>query len=199
MADNDQCTPFFYMRACYSKADSERHGRPMYHNREYVQILIPGEIGEAPDRPVKQEDIDRWPEQYKRWKEKQEQVSDGTPLEYWPELSPQSNPAFIETLHALNIFTVEQLAELSEEGLHQIGMGARELQKKAHRFVNSGENAEELRARIEELEKTLAERDKEIASLKSNKGNTKASSTKKRGRPPKSQSKRTQATQDSES
>ncbi|MEH7838012.1 hypothetical protein V7796_20365 [Rhizobium laguerreae] len=66
-------------------------------------------------------DKQRFSDAYKRFKEgaaAREQLT-GTPLSQWPYLKPSQ----IKELEAVNIYTVEQLAALSDTVKQKIGMG----------------------------------------------------------------------------
>lgn len=154
MADEDNVIPHFHMKAVYLKNKSEQAGRPIYEDREYVQILIPGNKTEMPDIPVNDQHKERWPDQYKRFKSKQEQVNEGTPLEEWPQMTP----ARVSALKDSNIFTVEQLANVPDSQAKSVGPDFQTLKKKAQGYLDSAdgsvahEKVEQLQERIRELE-----------------------------------------------
>ena len=58
-------------------------------------------------------------------------VLSGTPLKQWP----RADRGLVATLAALNIHSVEQLAEISDGNLQNIGIGARELREQAKAFL----------------------------------------------------------------
>ena len=70
-------------------------------------------------------------ESYKRWKAGQEMPVSGTPIKSWPVISP----AQVEILLRVGLRTVEDLADLNDEGLRKIGMGAVELKNKAKNWM----------------------------------------------------------------
>lgn len=76
-----------------------------------------------------------WVEQYKKqygaWKNGQELPVNGTPIRGWGVISPAKQ----ETLIAMHILTVEDLAEINDEGVKRIGMGAVELKTKAKAWL----------------------------------------------------------------
>ncbi len=93
----------------------------------------------------------------------------GTPVKDWPSLSP----AEVKMLLDINIRTVEELAECSEEGVMRIGMGGRALKQKAKAWLESANDigkvaaeVEKLRVRNEELEARDTERELEFSKLK---------------------------------
>lgn len=73
----------------------------------------------------------QWAEQYreayKLFLKGQEQPLNGTPIKGWGVISPAQQ----EVLIHMNVFTVEDLAGINDEGLRRIGMGGMELKNKA--------------------------------------------------------------------
>lgn len=105
-----------------------------FHEREYVEILQAGDVKSAPIRRVTPEWLqanDQFRPAYDAWKRGQQVSATGTPLEDWTGIGR----AQVVQAKSLNIFTVEQLAELDDHGLRNLGMGARELQEKAKLFL----------------------------------------------------------------
>lgn len=104
----------------------------------------------------------------KMYKEQQEIPENGTPVKNWPAVSPSQ----VKMLLDLNIRTVEDLAQATEEALNRIGMGARALKSKAQAWLDSsggqGKLAgelESLRVRNEELEARDAAREEQLRTL----------------------------------
>lgn len=84
---------------------------------------------------------------------------DGTPIRTWPVVQPSQAKLLLD----LNIYTVEQLAELTEEGLNALGMGARALKAKAVAWLDSAGDQGKLSAELANLRlqvETLSARDK---------------------------------------
>lgn len=155
----DEARPHFYFKAKQHKAKSVQEGRPIFRQLPYVKILIPGDSRNIVDRPVNDTDKKRWPREWRSFEERQENVEEGTPIQEWPFL----NVAQVAEFTAMNIRTVEQLANLSDTGLDRIGTGARALQARAKSFLkpaaeNEVAQREEKQAmlrRISELEAKL--------------------------------------------
>lgn len=105
---------------------------------------------------------------YKEWKEGREAPLSGTALSNWPGISP----AQLRMLADLRVHTVEDLAALTEEGIHHLGMGARALKDRAAAFLSTsadtGKVAEEnarLKADLEAATETLATLEGRIKQL----------------------------------
>lgn len=135
--------------------DPERslsEGRPCFKEIEVVTIHIAG--GDIRHRPVIYEstphqpsDLERFPKQWAAFKNKAVQANEGTPLEEWPPLSK----SMVHELKAMNIFTVEALANLPDGKL--TWMGARDLQQKAKLYIDSAKSDAPLLAMKEENDK----------------------------------------------
>lgn len=100
------------------EVEIEGAGRPIFDQMDYIFIAAPGDKTSIARRPAWKDprapnsDINRFPEKWKLYKAGagQQQLV-GTRLEFWPVL----HSAQVAELKALNIFTVEQLAELNDE------------------------------------------------------------------------------------
>lgn len=158
----DRVIPMFHMQAVQNRYRTKVEGRPIYEDKEYVQILIPGNKCDIIDRPVQDKDIERWPEQYRRFKERKEQAVEGTPLEAWPEMTP----ARIAALKDAHVQTVDQLANLPDSAKSTIGPDFHMLKQKAKRFLEGAE-ASSLQEQIEVLQqqiRVLQEENRDLAA-----------------------------------
>jgi len=131
--DQDNSIPVFYVKAVQHNFRSQEEGRPIFVDKDYVRIIIPGDTRSEVDREVQDKDKDRWPEQWRRFKEDAEEATDGTPLEQWPAVSVSQ----VAELKAKKIRTVEQLAGVSDGQLQNLGLGARQLRDRAKAFLEA--------------------------------------------------------------
>jgi hypothetical protein len=141
----------FETQAVENKAASLDAGHFVGSDKDYAYITPPG------SRDTRVFEVDEWfelmkgqvmaerlspqwrqayMEQYKKWKAGQETPPDGTPIKEWPVASP----AQIKAMLSLNILTVEQMAELNDEGIRNLGMGATELRHKAKAWLQSSKD-----------------------------------------------------------
>lgn len=166
----DPAIPRFYLRPVQNNFMSEQEGRPIFDEKEYVEIIIPGNRGTTVDERVKQEHRDRWPQFYAAFKAGQELAPEGTALEHWPPLIR----AQVEELKHFNIRTVEQIAALDDASLSRaIPMGGNALRDKAKRWLAeaaghkqtetlAAENAAQ-QARMSAMENTIKELGEQLA------------------------------------
>lgn len=139
--EKDTARPRFYNDAMQNMAKSEREGRPIYEDKEMVEIRIPGDklmtwIGVVEDKHRQ-----RWPEQYAAFKRGEERAASGTPLEQWPNAT--LNKSRVAELKAQNILSVEELANIPDNVLPKLGMGARELREQAKSYISTAKSAAE--------------------------------------------------------
>ena len=177
----DRCIPVFYTRAVEDKEATLKQGRPMFRDVAYVQILVPGNNKDIMDRAVKEEDKQRWPRQWAAYQNGQEQVLEGTPLGEWPLM----RPAQIAQLNAVNIRTVEQIADASDAAMQGIGMGARELKAKAKAYLASAKDSKGAEALQDEVVTLKAE----VERLTAENAELQKNQKKSPGRPPKNEEK----------
>jgi hypothetical protein len=121
----------FYTDAVHLPARSEKEGRPMFEDREFVQIIPIGDTKTIVVREVTKNDQERFPEEYAMFKKGETMRPTGTLLSEWPLM----RPAHVKMLEYLNIFTVEQLAEIDDLAKQRIGMGAGQLVTQAKAFL----------------------------------------------------------------
>lgn len=147
----------FYVRAVMNNFESAQQGRPIFNEKEYVRIIVPGDSKTTVDCPVTDEFRMRFAKQYELFKKGMEQAVTGTPLEVWPQLTV----GLVAELKAMHISTVEQLAEL-DDGKAQRIMGSHELRRRARAFLDAAQGEAANNKMLAELEK----RDEEINQLK---------------------------------
>lgn len=107
---------------------------------------------------------------YEMWKKGEEIPLTGIPLAAWPAISP----AQYETLKAARLYTVEDVAQMNEESIARVGMGARALKQRAEAFLQTaketGKAAEELaalRQQNKDLEETVKRLSEQVDAMRS--------------------------------
>jgi len=125
--------PRFKTEAVHLPFRSRAAGRPIYEDREFVEIIIPGDRRSMAVEPVTDEHKARWPAAYEAFRAGREAPLAGTPLADWPNSS--LTRARVAELAWFNIRTVEHLAEVNDAQLANLGMGARELRQAARTFL----------------------------------------------------------------
>lgn len=156
----------FYLDSVHMVFKSEEAGRPIYEDRDHIRILIPGDRNSVIERIASDDDKKKYATEYasyKAGKDENEQMV-GTPLRQWPAM----RPAMVKEMEAMNIRTVEQLADLSDAGMQNFGPGSREWKAKAAAYLGVAAGsaaAEKVAAENESLKNRIADLEAQIASL----------------------------------
>jgi len=157
--------PFFKAAAVPDAIATKREGRPIFRDVEMCEIRIAGDRNYAPVVPAKSmwrrvdgEEVtyaQRWPEQYARFREGQEQVASGTPLSELPFLTEAKRAE----LRGLKIYTAEALASIDGKELRNIGPGGREMKDQATAYLATASGVANTVALSEEIAALRAELD----------------------------------------
>lgn len=156
----------FYHRPIHMTEKSKQAGRPIIEEVEYVMVGVPADPGLKIDVPATDEHKARFPLDYKRFKDGLGDEETGTRLTNWKGV----NRSQVYELGALNIHTVEQLANLSD-GVCSNHPGMSLLREKANAhlkqsqedFITAKELANEKRAA--DAEAALATATQRIAAM----------------------------------
>lgn len=130
----------FYTRSVQNPEKSREQGKPWFENQIYVRIQPAGERLNIIDRPVYNNDKQMYPAQWRQFTLNQTQVPEGTPV----ELLFPNFPAIADTLKGAGVWTIQQLAELSGNGLDGLGMGGQEFVNKAQRYLQQAKDGSEM-------------------------------------------------------
>ena len=141
-------------------AKSIAAGREIYEDREYVKIQIKGQDKQVVVEEVKAYHKQKYPIAYQQFVLRKPAPVVGTPIEQLPGMGPTQ----AHHLKGLNLRSIEDLANVSDENtINAIGMGARDLVKRAKAWIEQKapqtiELAEQLAAEKAERERVEQER-----------------------------------------
>ena len=114
----------FYWREVKNEAKSLAEGRPIFESKEYIKIMAAGDKTKNWDRPVQKtsngtapSDLDRFPRQWAMFQRQEVQVTEGTPVTEWPQITR----ADAAMLKSMNIHTIETLAAMSDTNIGFMG------------------------------------------------------------------------------
>jgi hypothetical protein len=119
------------------KKKSESAGHPVYVDKEFVKIVVPGDKQTVLCQPATDQHKQRFPKAYAAFKNRESKVVEGFPIEQWPQVTR----ATAMTLKAIHIHTVESLAEVSDSNLGNLGQQGRDLRVKAQAFVRQAKDS----------------------------------------------------------
>lgn len=173
--------PIFFREAVRNEVKSLEAGRPVFDMIEMVRIIIPGDNLSSPVRLVKESDQVNYADAYRRFKNEEEMVYDGTPVDAWPRLELKQ----VYALKAQNFFTVESIASCSDSNLAKLGLGGSLLRDMAKAYLEASkaggaaeryvaENAK-LRTDMESMTRTIGDLKQLIEKMAREKGTDVAS------------------------
>lgn len=166
----------FERRAMKDEGASMEQGKVVWRNVDFAIITPVGsrdEVEKIADEWVKHimkqavngQYPTQWAEHfnlaYREWKKGNELPTEGTPLAMVPFLTP----AEVKNLSEANVRTLEDAAQMSEEAMNLVGMGARVLKDKCAAYLKGAEGGK-LAERIAALEAQSRTKDEIIDRLK---------------------------------
>lgn len=155
-ANDSQLLVKFYKHPEVALYASKEAGRHVFHDVIMISVIQPGEkekIDVLADDMHKR----RFPKAWENFQKGIEAAVSGTPLDH---LFP-AEPSTIANLKAFNIFTVEQLAAISDSAIANLPMG-RTLSDRAKRHLNT---SSAVVAENQHLHVQMAEMQAQIAAL----------------------------------
>ena len=162
----------FYKRPVHQEQESLDAGRPIYKEYDFVHICVAGDTLTEIDTYALANHKQRFPIQWANYMNRQgandEEVV-GTPVAEWPLVSKSQ----AEELRAMKFYTVEAIANASDQQLQRMGMSAGmspyTFRDKAKAFLNLATTAAETDKReheINALKEELANKELETAKMK---------------------------------
>ena len=162
----------FYRKPVHQEQESLDAGRPIYKEFDFVHICVAGDTLTEIDTFALQQHKTRFPIQWANYMNRQgandEEVV-GTPVSEWPLVSKSQ----AEELRAMKFYTVESIANASDQQLQRMGMAAGmspySFRDKAKAFLNLATTSAETDKReseINALKEELAKKDLETVKMK---------------------------------
>lgn len=132
--------------------ESYPDGLPKHRVRHMIEIFDPETPNKRICREAKDKDIQKWPKQWKLYKDSQKPAEEGTMIEAMVWLGP----ARIADLKARGITTIEKLANVPDKLVRMLGGGMPAAVKQARWLQKGvGEELSTLRAEVQRLTKEL--------------------------------------------
>lgn len=130
----------------------------IYEVGKWLREVIPAELNSGRLHP----DIaEYYRKSAKRFRDGQEIPIEGTPIKNWPVLTP----AQIETVLSIHVRTVEELANLPDDGVRRLGMGGVDLKNKAKAWLAAASDKGKLTHEMAALQKKADLQESTIATL----------------------------------
>ena len=184
----------FHRVAVQQPYQTNKQGRPIFEDVDFIQIFTPGNQLNIIDTPVRVEHRKRFPVQWANYIATQgtgDQIV-GTPVTAWPFLTASQ----AEEFKAVKFFTVEQIANASDGQLQSLGMigggNPHTIRDRAKAYLAAASGTAPVESQAAELAETkakLAEMEKTLAMLTAQQNGmistAEPTAPKKRGRKPK--------------
>jgi hypothetical protein len=162
----------FYKRPVQQEAETLEAGRPIYKEFDFVHICVAGDTLTEIDTYALSSHKTRFPIQWANYQNrlgKDDVEVVGTPVSEWPLVSKSQ----AEELRAMKFYTVESIANASDQQLQRMGMAAGmspyAFRDKAKSYLNLASDSAETDKRAQEinnLKEELAKKDEENAKIK---------------------------------
>lgn len=160
----------FYSRPVQQPFLTTREGRPIFNDVDYIQIFTPGNQLNIIDTIARPDHKARFAQQwalYQAGKVGDQQIT-GTPVSAWPFLTASQ----AEEFKALKFFTVEQIANASDEQLQRIGMtggmNPHVIRDRAKAYLSAAAGTAPIEAQAQEnaeLKERLAAMEKQVQAM----------------------------------
>ena len=170
--DNDGGVPIFELRAV--PKENKRSKEVEYEDVVWVTIFNKGDPKNIIERPMRDTDIERWPEHWEAYKKNEEPPINGIPLEDFPHITPAER----QRCKQKHLRTVEDLADFPDGQIEELGGRGFALQKAAREYIayREGVQVSDLQDEIKELKDQIATLTKELNSGNSTGNNSGRSS-----------------------
>lgn len=169
-ADDKHVYVKFYFRPVEDEEKSRTEGRKCFKEVEYIEIRTPGSQTNVIQRPVKDMDRERFRRAYNMFKEGHEEQLIGTPLAECAWL----NRSQVEELVHMRIRTLEHLSEVTDSVCQKMA-GLLGLRERARKVLEAAKSQaplleaqrlnEEMKNRLEVMERTIADQSEIIKKL----------------------------------
>lgn len=147
----------FRLHPVKDEEETAKAGHPVFREVVFIRKVVPGDKNNIVDRPAYGEDYKRFARQYEAFRQGQAEGANGMPLAEWPQITRSE----VETLAYFKVKTVEDLANLSDGAIAEVGP-IRHLVNKAQAFLSAAKEA----APAARLAEALKAKDAEMETLR---------------------------------
>lgn len=162
---NDGVFAEFFNDAIENAFKSAEQGKPFFEDRLHVRIFIAGDAKTEVVREATDLDKARFQREYEAFQRSESTEGlVGTPLKEWGAMTK----SMVRNFAAYNVFTVEQLASISDSHVQNAGLGAREWRAKAQAFIDQAKDnasATALAAENQQLRDDMVALQRQLADL----------------------------------
>lgn len=131
----------------------------VYEDVVFIRINIRGNDKLEVHRPAREEDKRRFPFAWQEFQKGSAAAERGTALTKLPGMEPNMTRRY----HSFNVFTIEDLALITDTHGPNLGTGWREMRQRAIEYVNSRKTSVQHNAEMDELRATMARQGEQLA------------------------------------
>lgn len=144
----------FYRQWVRNNFKSKEQGIEVGEHQDFIMIVSPGQTKTEVRRKASDADKMQYAQEFAAYEQGKDMQMSGTPIELLPGLAAGMADAF----KAQYIYTIEQMATVSDMAMQKIGMGAGEIRTRAKNYLAGG-SAElaALKAQLADATKLIAE------------------------------------------
>jgi hypothetical protein len=145
----------FHIVPVKNEFETQKQGRPIFSDVTYIEIFTPGSQLNVIDTPARDDHKARFPMEWAHFQNQHggDAREIGTPLKQWPLLTASQ----VEELRGLKFFTVDAIANASDQQINKIGMAGGmspyAFREKARRFLQLANDDSVVQKASEELQK----------------------------------------------
>lgn len=155
-------TAKFFVEPIYQEFESQKQGRAIYKDENYVHISAPGSKTDYICKVIMEDRMDvpshphRFPRQWQQFQDQTEQAPEGTPLEMCAFLAKHR----VMELKACKVFTAEQYAGIPDTVGQTLGMGWQRERELCKAYLSEDSKVQQLSEAL--AQKTAMEADMAI-------------------------------------
>ena len=143
----------FYRQWVRNNFKSAQEGVEVGENQDFIMIICPGQPKSEVRRKAKDSDKVEYRAEWNAYCEGKEHQVSGTPIELLPGLAN----GMADGLKALYIYTIEQMASLSDLSLQKVGMGGNDIRQRCQAYLSKNSTeVTALKAQLAELQAQMA-------------------------------------------
>ncbi len=149
----------FYTHPRRNQAKSLEAGRDIYEDLPYIKIMVPGDKDNIIQRPVRDQDKQRFPRQWQAFQNQDTQPMEGTPLAEWSGVTR----SMVEEFKHFGIRTVEDLVNMPDSQFIQDASYSAPIEKLTRENDTLKAQLSEMQKQLERLNDRLDFGDEEVA------------------------------------
>lgn len=124
----------FYRQWVRNNFKSKEQGIEVGEHQDFIMIVSPGQTKTEVRRKASDADKHQYAQEFAAYEAGKEMQMSGTPIELLPGLAS----GMADALKAQYIYTIEQMATVSDMAMQKIGMGAGEIRTRAKNYLAGG-------------------------------------------------------------